>query len=107
MPGRWGWKAIFQETLGKIVYSKRGRDKGRLFIIVGVIDDRLVGLADGDLRRIENPKIKNIKHLQFTGKKAEEIAAIIKSGQTPRNHVLKKHLKNVRATGESNGKEVW
>ncbi|MGI6433805.1 MAG: RNA-binding protein [Syntrophomonadaceae bacterium] len=93
--------------LGKVVYSKTGRDQGRIFVIVGVVNDRLVTLADGDLRRIENPKVKNIKHLQFTGMKAEEIIAIIKSGEIPGNHILRRYLKNASATGASNGKEVW
>ncbi|HCF48955.1 MAG TPA: RNA-binding protein, partial [Syntrophomonas sp.] len=49
-----------EDILGKVVYSKTGRDQGRMFIIVGVINDRFVTVADGSLRKIENPKVKNI-----------------------------------------------
>lgn len=102
-----GWTVILEEMLGKVVYSKSGRDQGRIFIIVGIIDDRLVRLADGDLRKIEKPKVKNIKHLQFTGMKAEEIIAVMKSGETPGNHILRKYLRKAVSTGLSSGKEVW
>ena len=57
---------ILETMLGKVVYSKNGRDKGTMFVVVGVVNERLVLLADGDLRKIENPKIKNIKHVQLT-----------------------------------------
>ncbi len=50
-------------TIGQFVRSKAGRDKGRVFIIVDVIDDQYVLVADGDLRRIGNPKKKKVKHL--------------------------------------------
>lgn len=89
------------------MYSKTGRDQGRMFIVVGVIDNRFVTLADGSLRKIENPKVKNIKHIQLTGKSADEIVAIIKSGEIPGNHMLRKYLKNIKTTGAGNGKEVW
>lgn len=96
-----------ENILGKVVYSKTGRDKGRMFIIVGVTGDRFVILADGDLRKIENPKVKNIKHVQFTGIKADEIVAIINKGEMPANHILRKYLKNISKSGVLNGKEVW
>lgn len=89
------------------MYSKTGRDQGRMFIVVGVINDRFVTLADGSLRKIENPKVKNIKHIQLTGKSADEIVAIIKSGEIPGNHMLRKYLKKISTTGAANGKEVW
>lgn len=89
------------------MYSKTGRDQGRMFIVVGVINNHFVTLADGSLRKIENPKVKNIKHIQLTGKTADEIVAIIKSGEIPGNHMLRKYLKNISTTGAANGKEVW
>jgi len=54
-------------TLGQVVYSKAGRDKGRKFIIVEIIDESYVMISDGDLRKIENAKRKKLKHLDVTG----------------------------------------
>lgn len=52
---------------GAVVRSTKGRDAGRLFLIVGELDDPYVLIADGDLRRLGKPKKKKIKHLAQTG----------------------------------------
>lgn len=49
--------------LGSVVLSKAGRDAGRYFVVVGKADGQHVLLADGDLRKLQNPKKKKIKHL--------------------------------------------
>lgn len=50
-------------SVGQIVSSKAGRDKDRLFVIIDIIDHQYVLIADGDLRKIEKPKKKKVKHL--------------------------------------------
>jgi len=52
---------------GMIVRSKAGRDCGKLFAIVGVLDPPFVYVADGDIRKIDKPKRKNLKHVELTG----------------------------------------
>lgn len=53
-------------VLGQVVYSKAGRDTGKIFVVTSIIDNSYVYVSDGDLRRVENPKKKKIKHLIFT-----------------------------------------
>jgi len=93
--------------LGKVVYSKNGRDKGRMFVIVEVVNERFVLLADGDLRKIENPKAKNIKHLQMTRMQADDVLTCLNRGEKPDNHIIRKNLKRLQEAGELDGKEVW
>lgn len=50
--------------LGSVVLSKAGRDKGRFYIVVELVDQNYVKIADGDLRKLEKPKLKKIKHLK-------------------------------------------
>ncbi len=50
-------------TIGQVVKSKAGRDKGRVFLIYDIIDDQYVFVVDGDLRKLDSPKKKKIKHL--------------------------------------------
>jgi len=50
--------------VGQLVRSKAGRDAGRFFLIVGVKDGRTVAVADGDVRPIGRPKLKNTRHLE-------------------------------------------
>ena len=49
--------------IGDLVLSKAGRDKASFLIVVGVLDDKMVFLADGKSRKIEKPKLKKIKHI--------------------------------------------
>ena len=50
---------------GSLVYSIAGRDKGNLFLVLSR-DGEFVYLADGNLRKAENPKKKKIKHVNKT-----------------------------------------
>ena len=51
---------------GRVVIAKAGRDKGRAFVVVEMIDDRTALIADGKTRPLERPKRKNVLHLQAT-----------------------------------------
>ena len=50
---------------GTVVISKAGRDKGRMLAVLGLENDIAI-VADGDLRKIERPKRKKVKHLSLT-----------------------------------------
>ncbi len=51
-------------SLGQLVVSKMGRDKGRLYVVVGLTEeDRYVYIADGVTHKISSPKRKNRAHL--------------------------------------------
>jgi len=49
--------------LGRLVISKQGRDAGRPFVIIEMLESGYVLIADGDLRKTERPKKKKVKHL--------------------------------------------
>ena len=49
--------------LGGIVRSRAGRDRGRAFVILKIVDADYVLLADGRLRTLERPKKKKRRHL--------------------------------------------
>ena len=66
--------------VGSVVFSRAGRDKGIFFLVVEVVDDVYVRLADGDVRRLEKPKLKKIKHLKNTGDVLTNIAEKLKQG---------------------------
>ncbi|MBQ5600249.1 MAG: KOW domain-containing RNA-binding protein [Lachnospiraceae bacterium] len=50
---------------GTVVKSMAGRDKDRYQIVLEVKADRIL-VADGKVRKLMNPKAKNIRHLQKT-----------------------------------------
>lgn len=50
-------------AIGQVVMSKAGRDKGKLFLVQEIIDEQYLSVVDGNLRKLDNPKRKKIKHL--------------------------------------------
>ena len=53
----------FPMEVGRVVFSRAGRDQGHYFVIVDVIDEDHVAIANGCQRKVDNPKKKKIKHL--------------------------------------------
>lgn len=49
--------------VGQIVSSKAGRDLGRKYLVINILDDNYVLVADGLTRTVSHPKKKNVKHL--------------------------------------------
>ncbi|MCP8618023.1 KOW domain-containing RNA-binding protein [Salirhabdus salicampi] len=51
--------------IGQIVRVVQGRENGNFAIIIDIVDDRFVMLADGEKRKFDRPKRKNIQHVQL------------------------------------------
>lgn len=49
--------------IGRAVLSRQGRDAGRCFVVLQVLDEQFVLMADGLTRKLDHPKKKKIKHL--------------------------------------------
>ena len=64
----------FPMEVGRVVFSKAGRDQGHYFVVVDVIDDDYVAIANGCQRKVDNPKKKKIKHLVAKPELLEEIS---------------------------------
>jgi len=84
-----------------IVSSAAGRDKGGLFVIM-----RLEGLfayiADGKLRRSENPKKKSLKHLKRVAAGAEPIAGkLLREGKATNSEIRRMLSQHLKLTGGS------
>ena len=50
---------------GSVVYSKAGRDKSNILLVLSV-EDGYAYVADGNLRKVDKLKKKKLKHLQKT-----------------------------------------
>ena len=61
----------FPITVRRVVRSKAGRDSGRLFLVVRILDEEHLMIADGDLRKLEKPKKKKLRHLAATASECE------------------------------------
>jgi len=80
--------------LGEMVISRAGRDVDRYFVIVSVVNNKYVEIADGDLRKIEDPKLKNKKHVYFTGYVNDELSIWLTEGKRVKNEDLRGIINN-------------
>ncbi len=51
--------------IGRVVYSKCGRDKGLVFVIIKA-EGEYIYLVDGNVRKLDKPKKKKMRHVQIT-----------------------------------------
>ncbi len=78
--------------VGQVVKSKAGRDKGNVFLILEILDDKYVLIVDGDKRKIEKPKKKKVKHLVIYNTVLKEFQAKLKSQTEINNAYIRKLL---------------
>ena len=67
--------------IGRVVQSRQGRDAGRCFVILQVVDDQFVLMADGLTRKLDHPKKKKVKHLHPKPVRMEGVEDGLKSHQ--------------------------
>lgn len=77
---------------GRIVLSKQGRDRGRCFVILEVVDDQYVLMSDGRTRKADHPKRKKVKHLHPKPLVAQEVQQALLAGKIPMDSDLRKAL---------------
>jgi len=88
--------------IGRVVYSKSGRDSKKYFVVIGTINEEYVYIADGSLRTIQKPKKKKIKHLKLSSLVSNEIKELVLNGEQISNSQIKKFLQYA-----DTNKEVW
>lgn len=79
-------------TVGQYVKSIAGRDSGNIFIVKEMMDEKFVKIIDGDLRKVESPKKKNIKHLQKIDKVSRLIKETIEGNKKVSNLMVKQEI---------------
>ena len=55
-------------NIGDIVLALAGRDSERLFLVVGILDENYVYIANGKSRKADFPKKKKIRHIELVRK---------------------------------------
>ncbi len=80
--------------IGQFVKVLRGKDEASYAVVIDIIDDKFVMIADGDKRRFDGPKKKNVLHLEFQPAISPEVASSLQETGRVTNaklrHVIKK-----------------
>ncbi|MBB5174963.1 KOW domain-containing RNA-binding protein [Texcoconibacillus texcoconensis] len=50
--------------VGELVRISQGRDIGQFACVIEVVNDRFVLIADGDKRKVDRAKKKNVQHVE-------------------------------------------
>ena len=82
-----------------IVTSTAGRDKGEVFFVLATEGDFLL-LADGKRRRLESPKRKRTRHVQFVCESDSAVAEKIRSSEKITNSELRKAIAAIRGSDQ-------
>ena len=77
---------VQEAVCGGAAESLAGRDKGRLYLIVGARGETLL-LADGKYKPVESPKPKNKKHVRLLPRFYPAIAERIAAGKDENSSV--------------------
>lgn len=76
-------------VIGQIVKVLRGRDNGKYAVIIGLVDNRFALIADGDKRKFDQPKKKNLLHLELQDTISSEVVTSIQESGRVTNGKLR------------------
>ncbi|MFC4778122.1 hypothetical protein ACFO9Q_15075 [Paenibacillus sp. GCM10023252] len=90
-----------QPQVGRLIKVLRGKDEGSYAVIIGLVDERFVLIADGDKRRFDTPKKKNVLHLELQTAISSEVTSSIQEAGRVTNAKLRYVIqKYAQARGE-------
>ncbi|MGZ9587253.1 hypothetical protein [Paenibacillus marinisediminis] len=92
--------------IGQFVRVRQGRDHGKIAVIVGIADAKSVHIADGDKRKFDQPKRKNVLHLELQEAISHEVVqSLSESGRVTNSklrYIIAKYADKLAA---ANGNE--
>jgi ribosomal protein L14E/L6E/L27E len=96
-----------EPQVGRVVKVLRGREQDSYAVIVRTLDERFVSIADGNKRKFDQAKKKNLLHLELFPYRSSEVAdSIMETGRVTNGklrHAVSKFLENEQS--EAHGKE--
>jgi ribosomal protein L14E/L6E/L27E len=82
-------------SIGQVVRSTKGRDKDNFFIVINKIDEEYVLIVDGNIRRLDKPKKKKLKHLMKLNILSEECKERIINNKKMNNAFIRRELEKL------------
>ncbi|NJJ42201.1 KOW domain-containing RNA-binding protein [Paenibacillus apii] len=88
--------------VGQLVKILKGKEAGEIAVVIAILDSRFVYIADGDKRKFDGPKKKNILHLELTPIISSEVVNSLKeTGRVTNGKLRYAVLDYVRSAGIS------
>ncbi|MFF2484089.1 hypothetical protein [Paenibacillus sp. NPDC058071] len=87
--------------VGQIVKVLRGKDENSYAVVIAIVDERFVMIVDGDKRRFDQPKKKNVLHLELQPVISSEVtSSLLESGRVTNAKLRYVIQKYAHAKGE-------
>lgn len=87
---------------GRVVFSKKGRDKTRYFVVLYTLDADFVMICDGDTRKLDHLKKKRRKHLEGCPYEFPEWPKMAAEGKLQDSDIRNALWPIVNGTGDAN-----
>jgi len=85
-----------QIQIGQLIKVLKGKDEERYAIVIEVLDERFVWIADGNKRKFDSPKKKNVLHLEILPIISQEVASSLQESGKVTNaklrYVIQKYM---------------
>lgn len=98
-------KHLPEPQVGQVVKTLKGRDAGSVYVIVGIVDERFVLIADGDKRKFDQPKRKNVQHLALQPTISNEVVHSLQETGRVTNGKLRFAVNAFLESANSNAEE--
>lgn len=93
--------------LGQIVKVLKGRDVNTYCVVIELIDDRHVLVADGLKHKFDSPKRKNVQHLEFIPFISNEVVHSLQDSNRVTNaklrYAVEAYVKSININAEEKG----
>lgn len=84
--------SVMNISIGQLVTSNAGRDQTNIYLVIGIKNQYLL-LANGRERKFENPKQKNIRHVNVLKFIAQGVAEKLQSGMKVTDEEIRQAIK--------------
>ena len=98
----------FQEgvlKIGDVVLVRRGKYKGKFFVVVRTESEARIFIADGISYSVEKPKKKNVKHLQKRLMNLKDVAGRVAGGKPLDNGWLIQKISTILGNSDTSWRQ--
>lgn len=91
--------------LGQLVKALKGKDAEAVYVVIGIVDEKFVLIADGDRRKFDQPKRKNVQHLDLQPMISSEVVRSLQESGRVTNAKLRHAVHVFLQAASSNAEE--
>ncbi|GAA0137976.1 hypothetical protein YSY43_48170 [Paenibacillus sp. YSY-4.3] len=96
-----------EAEIGQMVRVLKGKDAGAVAVVVAIVDTKFVLIADGNKRKFDQPKRKNVQHLELSPIISSEVVhSLQESGRVTNaklRHAVHAFVKSANPNAEEKG----